>query len=844
MAFSGVWLRGTVLDPSGRPISAANVDVTDDRGGKIFSGNTGSAGKFAVDSLPPGRYLVHVHGEHFEDRTLPVTIGQNDQSMVILLALRREKYSVTVSDQAESLDTSTDAHQDALTLGPEELDRLPVRDGDVLSALSFFTNPAGGQSPTIVIDGMERTDSVTLTSSMIQQVRINTNEYSAVFPKPGKDRIEIDTKGGGDAFHGDFSFRTRNSLFDARNPFASDNPPFSRYGYEAALSGVLWPKKLYFFVSADREQQQQIAPVLAYLPTGLLNESVLAPLTQDFVTARIDWMASDANKLSAKYELHQDVASDMGVGGLILPDAGVNRFHHDYRLEFSDQYVISANMLNIFRLALGTNYEQFTSESNMPSIIVAGAFQEGGAQRNDWRKEPRTELLESLSSTHGSLTIKAGIEARFHPFRNFSADDFGGAYQFASLDAYLQNEPLLYTVNAGNPLVVSEQDDYDWYLQLEKQYQHVTLFAGVRHEFQTHFDRYGNLAPRLALAWSPGHDRKTVVRLGGGIFYDRRPPTILQQAVRFNGVNTLSYIIENPSFPIANSMLFAGAQASTVFQLDPSMTFPRIYQTSATIERQLPSGFVATAEYTYQRGEHLFRTRNINAPLPLPAMRPDPAEGNVDQIESSASSRGNILNVTLKSPPKRRYQFMAQYALSYLRDDTSNVFGPPPPGGMGPPPGAGLSNMFALPADNYNLRPEWGPANNDIRHRFGLSGTVQLPWHFTFGTLTSIHSGLPYDITTGEDNNHDTDPNDRPAGVTRNTGRGTGFVSVDVHLARLFRFDFEGTKLDCELAADSFNVTNHRNPSAYVGVVTSPLFGLSDAGYNGREMQFSVHLHF
>jgi hypothetical protein len=839
-----VSLRGRVLDPNGGGIPNAYVELLDEQGRKVFIGGTNQAGEFFVSSLNPGRYVIQVYRNHFQHRTLAISVTHANQSITISLALSRQKYSITVSDRASTLDTATEAHQDALTFGSQQLNQLPVKDGDVLSALTFFTNPAGGQAPTIIVDGIEREDSVTLTPSMVQEVRLNTNEYSAEFPKPGKDRIEVTTNAGGDVLHGEVFFRARNSLFDARNPFASGKPPFARYGYEGALSGPLWRRKLYFFLSADREEQQQAAPVLAYLPTGLVSENVLAPLTQDLLTGRVDWNSSEVNRISVRYELHQDQASKMGVGGLILPEAGTDHFHHDYRWEFSDQYVFSPNLFNSFQVALGTNYEQFTSENNAPSIVVAGAFQAGGAQRDNWRKEPRAEFLESLSGVQGTLSIKAGLDARFHPFRNFNADNYGGTYQFSSLEDFLARQPMVYTVNAGNPLITGEQDDYDWYLQVEKHYQRLTWFAGVRHEFQTHFDHFGNLAPRLAIAWSPTQDKKTVIRLGGGIFYDRRPPVILQQVLRFNGMNTLSYVIENPPFPVVNPIALITMQPSTIFQLDPSMTFPRLYQTSATVEHQLSSGFVATAEYIYQRGEHLFRTRNINAPLPTTGLLPNPTEGDVDQIESSASSRGDIVNLTLKSPPNRRYQFMAQYTLSYLWDDTNDVFGPPPPGGMGPPPGAGWNNMFVLPANNYNLRPEWGPANNDIRHRFGLSGTVPLPWHLMLGTLTSLHSGLPYDITTGRDTDDDPYPNERPPGVTRNTARGAGYISIDVHLDRTFRLDFEGRKLDCDISVDSFNVTNHRNPSTYMGVITSPLFGQPVAGYNGREMQFSLHARF
>jgi hypothetical protein len=834
-------LHGHVLDPSKRPVPQAEIIVVDQAGKPVFRGTSNASGDFVV-SLPTGQYRVSARRDGFDQQQASIALVRQDQQITLSLSLKRETISVTVSDQANKLDTASDSHQDSLKLNASDLTNLPIRDADVLSAISFFANPSGGQSPTIVIDGMERTDSVSLSTAQVREVRLNNNAYSAEFPKPGKDRIEIDTKAGSDDFHGGFSFRTRNSVFDARNPFAATKPPFSRNGYEINLSGPIVKKKVHFFLDADRENQQQVQPILAYLPSGLVNQEVLAPFTRDLLLGRIDWQMSEEHRVSAKYEFHQDQANNVGVGGFVLPEAGATRFHRDLRIELADQYVFSPSTLNSFRLALGTNYESVTSQTDAPSITVPGSFQEGGAQVNNFRKEPRYEFQDNLSWVSGSLTLKTGIEARLHPFQSYSADNFGGTYLFASLAGYETGRPILFTLNTGNPLVVSDQDEYAWFLQAEKQFSRVTLFAGVRHEFQSHFERYANLAPRIAAAVSLDRSRQFVIRLGAGVFYDRRPPTILQQVNRFNGVNTLQYIVENPSFPMAG-LTAANLPPPATYQIDPGMTFPRIYQASATVERNLPGGFLATADFAYQRGDHLFRTRNINAPLPVTLNRPDPNLGNVNQIESSASSRGEIFNLTIKSAPKKRYQLFAQYTLSYLRDNTSNVFGPPPPGGM-LPPGVTTGNLFSLPANNYDLRPEWGPANNDIRHRFGVAATAELPWKFSLGALTSVHSGLPYDITTGFDNNHDTNPNDRPPGVTRNTGRGARFFNIDLHLARVFSLETKGRKIDCEFAVDSFNLLNYTNPSNFVGVQTSPLFGQPNAAYNGRAMQLSVQLHF
>jgi hypothetical protein len=255
-----------------------------------------------------------------------------------------------------------------------------------------------------------------------------------------------------------------------------------------------------------------------------------------------------------------------------------------------------------------------------------------------------------LSRVKGGATIKFGVDAKFHPFSSYNADNLAGTYQDASLAVYGAAQPLLFTLNAGNPLVVSEQDDYAWFLQTERQFPRLGLFAGVRHEFQSHLDRHANLAPRLAAAWVLDRERKTIMRVGAGVFYDRRPPIILEQVDRFNGINEVQYIIENPLLPVVNPAQLASSRMTTVYTLDPTMTLPRTYQASATLERQLRGGSIATADYTFERGTHLLRTRNFNAPMPRTLMRPDPSRGNVDQIESSASSRGEILNLTLKRP--------------------------------------------------------------------------------------------------------------------------------------------------------------------------------------------------
>jgi hypothetical protein len=224
---------------------------------------------------------------------------------------------------------------------------------------------------------------------------------------------------------------------------------------------------------------------------------------------------------------------------------------------------------------------------------------------------------------------------------------------------------------------------------------------------------------------------------------------------------------------------------------------------------------------------HLFRSRNINAPLPDIGVRPDSDFLNINQIESTASQRSDALTITWKGRLGKAFRPYAQYVLSRTTNDTS-----------GP---------FSLPANNYDLRAETGPADFDSRHRFNLMGVVALPHAFQAGLVLSVLSGLPFNITTGFDDNGDLIANDRPAGVSRNTGRGPATAQLDVRIARSFSFRraTEQQKRDTlDLMVDMFNAINRTNLTGIVGVASSPFFGRANSAAPARVVQFSVRYGF
>src|SRR5258708_18921186 len=110
-------------------------------------------------------------------------------------------------------------------------------------------------------------------------------------------------------------------------------------------------------------------------------------------------------------------------------------------------------------------------------------------------------------------------------------------------------------------------------------------------------------------------------------------------------------------------------------------------QASIGIERKLGRGKnLLAVDYTTARGVRLYRTRNINAPLPQTGSIPDPNFANIDQFESSGRSRSHSVTASLQTPLRNRVDLLPQSTFSKSMEDTSA--------------------FASLPANNYDLRPE------------------------------------------------------------------------------------------------------------------------------------------
>lgn len=166
--------------------------------------------------------------------------------------------------------------------------------------------------------------------------------------------------------------------------------------------------------------------------------------------------------------------------------------------------------------------------------------------------------------------------------------------------------------------------------------------------------------------------------------------------------------------------------------------------------------------------------------------------------------------------------------------------------------------FFSTPQDNFDLRDERGLSDNDQRHRLVVSGTLEAPRAssnkgtnrllrgFQLSYIFTYASRLPFNILTGNDRNFDTNNNDRPLGVGRNSGRGFDFASLDLRLSRRFRLTDHAA---LEVLVEGFNVLNRANlsiPNNTFGTGATPLpsFGQPTAALDPRQFQFGLKITF
>jgi hypothetical protein len=812
-------LRGLVTDELGAAIVGATVTLTDATGAEKKT-TTNGEGVYTFSALALGNYKVHAIAPGFtQSDAKDVDIKAGRQSLDITLRVTIQE-QVTVAETPISTEANNNANQ--TVIAGKDLDALPDDPDELAAALQALAGPSvGPNGGQIFIDGF--TGGNLPSKDAIREIRINQNPFAAENDQPSA-RIDILTRPGTDKLRGGASFNFNDESLNSRNPFAinsSKRAPFQLRQYEMNLNGPLVKRKASFFLSFGRFEVDDNELVRAIVLDSNLNivdfgQSFLVPRRNTFFSPRFDYSINSNNTLVVRYNYNRGRTDNQGVNGFSLPERGFDTVSTGHNIQLTETAILNSTTVNETRFQYSHNTNEQIGNNSVPALIVSSSFASGGSQvghstneRNFW------ELNNFTAKQHGSHAIKFGGRVRHVTVDDTNESNFGGTWSFTGgfgltsirryqLTLRLQRQGLTaqeiraagggaatFSINSGIPFADVSQTDYGVFVQDDWRVRpNFTLSYGLRYETQTNAHSKYDFAPRLAIAWSPGaansaRPPKTVIRAGTGFFYNRFNEGNTLTAHRFNGVNVFqTFVTEEarrltaPTVAEQQAANVAGIYSilnqwspttvptvtglpvtqQTIWRVDPNLQAPTVWLAGTQIERQLPRNMTMFIGFYNIRIVHVIRARDVNAPFPASltpltpnGIRPDPTKGEIYRFEASGQFNQRQLFIGFNSRLNRMFQFNANYFISKTTNDTDGQGG----------------SLF--PMNSYDTSGEFGRGSFDIRHRFTMFGTVNLPWwKIVLNPLIVANSGPPFNIITGQDLNLDRQSNERPSFAAAN----------------------------------------------------------------------------
>ncbi|HZB88781.1 MAG TPA: TonB-dependent receptor [Terracidiphilus sp.] len=865
-------VEGVVADPTGAIVPGAEVDLLDAAGAVAASGHSGGDGSFQLTAPHTGSYTLVVSEPGFDTVRNPVQIAPAAVSasgasaaqvlaapLHIVLPIASVATNVHVNAETSEDLTATEDNHDSSVVTAQDLKQLPIFDNDYAAALSVFLDASatatGGTG--LLVDGVEA-NRATVSASAIQEVRINQDPYSAQYYWPGRGQMEIITKSAADHYHGEFNFGFRDSALNAQNALAPSKPFEQRRIYEGSVTGpIRFLPKSSFLGSFNREEEDQDAVVDATLaptaanPTGLFQANVPTPTRDTEFSVRAAHQFGSRHSAYAEYSFQDETGQNQGVGGQSLAASGYSSRYHEDDVDLHADSALSAVLLNQLSLIGEHDYNRQVNADEAPRVSVTGDFTGGSAQSDSFQTEYNFRLFDLVSWTHGKHFVKAGIGIP-HIARRAYDDNTNalGTYTFgptlaadgvtvleSALDNYAGNHPSGYTLNYGVTHFIFHRQELGAFIQ--DQWKITGRFAitpGIRYDWQNFLaTRRLGFAPRVSFAWVLDPDAKVVLRGGGGIYYDRFGSGPLLDLARYETARRRSVTLSlNPAtqpaagcVPITNCYAIS-SQPVTLDQLEPDAHLPYQIQYGLSLERQLGEKATGVVSVYSARGDHEFRSVDINAPTLASGytVRPNPDYGIIRQLQPEGFFEGSGLDVSYRGQFNKYFTGFGRYTWSHYESNTGGI--------------------TWFPQNQYAPNDEFGSANFDRRQRFALFASINPKSIFNISTGISANTGTPYSILTGSDLYGDTLFNTRPAGVGPNTRNLPSYVDLDLRWQH--EFAFTPNKGDeaphLGFSAGSFNLLNHQNPSSVDSVITSPTFREVTAVNPPRRIQLGMRFEF
>src|SRR5215217_949914 len=442
---------------------------------------------------------------------------------------------------------------------------------------TFSLAGAPAYSNNLTIDGLDNNDDRAARERFqpsleaVAEVQVITNQFSAEYGRASGGRVNLRTRSGSQRFHGRAFYFFRDESLNANtfknNSLSVPRLPLQEHVAGFTIGGPLL-KETVFFVSYERNHVLDSALIDTLVPgkqntrfplpaptrlnrsrledadtPALATEvapfisSISTPVNNTSITARLDHQFGPMHNAAFVYQAGRLINLRQFGGGNRLAEALQGRRRNSDAISYSDTFVFSERIVNQARFQYSRLAPAFEARGgNAPVVLialndplpsedserrtgtlVAGSSTSGGSDR----REERAQVQNVLSFISRDHSLKFGSDLHYVRSTFIDLADLTGTFNFGSAGDFLAGVPARFRQNFQSSSTqknlytgVFVQDDWQVLPQL-------LLSYGLRYEYETILRDSNNFGPRFSLAYSPLESGNLVLRLGGGIFFNR-----------------------------------------------------------------------------------------------------------------------------------------------------------------------------------------------------------------------------------------------------------------------------------------------------------------------------------
>lgn len=731
-----------------------------------------ASGQYHFELLPPGRYTAESTAPGLKG-SVPVDVAAGETaSAEIPLELAAVISSVTVTAADEAVAAVAVQSAQSVTLTQATVESAPNRSEKAESLLPLVPGVVRGPDGRINMKGARSTqggwlvnsanvtdpatgaEAMNLPIDVVSSVQVISNPYDPEYGKFTGAVSSVETKAGNlEKYH--FSIQ---NLFPRARVRDGDVVGLESVTPRFTVTGPLIRNRV--AITESFEYRFVRTPVTSLPPT----RRDMKMETVDSFT-QVDLSLSETHSATVSFSAFPEKLAYLGLNTFTPQDSTADLHQHGYQSSLQDRYVLGAKGL----LTSQINYEKFDAailpNSTAPYRLLLETTEGGFFDQQD-RRSNRYQWQEIYQSGErhllGTHTLKAGLD--------FSHSSYDGRLAFSPVDIVGTAGYSLERIEFGAPTRFSvDQNEVAWFVGDQwHPGERLAVDFGLRFDHDSITDST-HAAPRGGASYALTRDRKTVLKAGAGLFYDRVPLNI----AAFPNFPARSVLTLGPG----GDVLGAAAYTNAIFG---SIRNPRSTTWNVELDRQLLENLALRVGYQQRRTKDNFIVSPTGTYLAVSNFGSD--FYREFQVTGVYKIHGSTVNAS----------YVRSRAFGDL-NDFNQFFG---------------NNPMAVIQPNARGRLPY-----DAPNRFLIWGEIAAPKHITLVPVFDIHTGFPY----SRENQH------REYVGPRNIDRFPKFTSLDFQANKEIRLPHFGKK--AKIGFGVFNILNQFNPRDVQNNLDSYRFG-------------------